>query len=354
MDGVNTRLPPEVAACYEVAGWLGAGAYGEVYRAWSLTQGRRRQKGLVALKRCAGCLDGDDLVTLQRTYREVTVLRQLQHEHIIQLRDLILPTGGTDLYLCFDLMERDLDRAIRGGVLEEAQQARVTCHVLRALKYLHDAQLLHRDVKPSNILVNDDFDAKLCDFGMVRFVGPYPRGLTEYVGMRWYRAPELLLGSHRYGGGVDVWALGCVLGEMTLGRPLLQASSAQEQLELIVGLLLGRPPDEDEVRLSRVASAAALYLVRQCLRLSPDDRPTAHVLLTTSPFLEGHRRSEDDMRWTEQVALPLHDGVVHSAEQYSQGLVDEAARLRAGTCAGCDTDGSNEGGSASSVTLVGA
>mmetsp|Transcript_155918 Transcript_155918/g.499900 ORF Transcript_155918/g.499900 Transcript_155918/m.499900 type:complete len:305 (-) Transcript_155918:161-1075(-) len=300
----------------------------------------QRRRRHVALKRCFGCLDPSDVLTLQRTYREVAVLRQLHHRHIVALRGAVLPEACSDLYLSFDVVDADLERTIRTSELTERQQGRITCHVLRALAYLHCSMLVHRDVKPSNILVSKSGRATLCDFGLVRYVGPYPRALTEYVGMRWYRAPELLLGSRRYSGGVDVWSLGCVVGEMPLGRPLLQGCSAVEQLALIVGLLLGRPPDEDEADIAgvepeaveaflrtqpagepldrRLAGAAAgsadvVAFVRSCLALSPSSRPSARDLLTTHPFLARHRLHSDDVSFMEHVSLSLRDDVVDTS-----------------------------------------
>lgn len=98
---------------------------------------------------------------------------------------------------------------------------------------MHSADLLHRDIKPSNLLLNSDCHVKLCDFGLCRNIaetaGPQPH-LTDYVATRWYRAPEILLGSPRYTKGVDMWAVGCILGEMLSGRPTFPGTSTMNQV----------------------------------------------------------------------------------------------------------------------------
>ena len=108
----------------------------------------------------------------------------------------------------------------------------VTYQLLKALKYVHSARLLHRDVKPSNVLVDAGCAIKLCDFGLCRSLaseggataaagGPEdPAPLTDYVATRWYRGPEILVGSRRYTEGIDLWSVGCILGEMFRGRPV--------------------------------------------------------------------------------------------------------------------------------------
>uniref|UniRef100_A0A7S4VQ73 Protein kinase domain-containing protein n=1 Tax=Alexandrium monilatum TaxID=311494 RepID=A0A7S4VQ73_9DINO len=343
-------LPCEVERRFRVTGLLGEGAYGTVLCAVQ----RKRPHDRVALKRCGGCIDAPDALTLQRIYREVVVLRQLRHDNIVALRDLVLPADGPDVYLVLDAMPLDLERAIRLAVLRTVEQyRRVTVETLRALKYLHAAHLLHRDLKPSNILVDAGGHAKLCDFGLVRLIGLYSRCLTAYVGMRWYRAPELLLGSTRYGTGVDIWALGCVVGEMLLGRPLLMGASVEDQLGLTMGLVFGRRSAEEEVDISGMPEAAAqlaavqplgqvleaklhgqdpdcapaVDLVRSCLRISPDDRPSTRELLRHA-FLQRLRDDADDLLWSEPVELPLPDSCLHDPDKYLTALEGEAHIVR--------------------------
>ena len=109
---------------------------------------------------------------------------------------------------------------------------------------MHSAELLHRDLKPANILLNSDCLVKVADFGLVRSVAQKDDSttpvLTEYVATRWYRAPEILLGSHTYTKGVDMWSLGCILGEILMGKPIFPGTSTLNQLDRILSFT-GRP-----------------------------------------------------------------------------------------------------------------
>lgn len=132
--------------------------------------------------------------------------------------------------------------------------------LLRGLKYIHSASVLHRDLKPPNVLVNAKCDLAICDFGLARGVSyeSYAEGqLTEYVVTRWYRAPELLCECKSYGPAVDVWSVGCIMGEVLARRPILQGSSTNQQLQLIIQLL-GTP---DESALSSIESEAARSVI---------------------------------------------------------------------------------------------
>ena len=127
--------------------------------------------------------------------------------------------------MTFDHMETDLHAVIRANILEEIHKKYIVYQLLKALKYMHSGDLLHRDIKPSNLLLNSDCHVKVCDFGLCRSVAECQTtstALTDYVATRWYRAPEILLGSPIYTKGVDMWAVGCILGEMLGGKPVFQ------------------------------------------------------------------------------------------------------------------------------------
>lgn len=127
-------------------------------------------------------------------------------------------------------METDLHAVIRAGILEEIHKQYIIYQSMKALKYLHSGELIHRDLKPSNILLNSECLAKLADFGLARSVamsegdGCLPI-MTEYVATRWYRAPEILLGSTKYTKAVDMWSIGCILGELIIGKALFPGTS---------------------------------------------------------------------------------------------------------------------------------
>ncbi len=158
-------------------------------------------------------------------------------------------------------MSTDLYHAIYDGLLEESHRKYILYQLLLALHYLHSARLLHRDLKPSNILLSPTCHLKLCDFGLVRHLGDEEEGtvMTEGVATRWYRAPELLLGSHCYNEKVDMWSVGCILAEMLTKSPLFNCNSTISQLERVLQVT-GRPSWEEMEEVGTQGSA----VIRQC------------------------------------------------------------------------------------------
>jgi mitogen-activated protein kinase 15 len=184
-----------------------------------------------------------------------------------------------DIYLVFEYMETDLHAVLRANILEDIHKRYIMYQLFRSLKYLHSAQLLHRDVKvrpsslplhavrllhlftdhvavlqPSNLLLNCECLLKLADFGLARSLADLQgesmnnAQLTDYVATRWYRAPEILLGSHKYTFGVDMWSCGCILGELLTGRPIFPGKSTMNQLDLIFEVT-GVPSPEEASRI---------------------------------------------------------------------------------------------------------
>ena len=145
-------------------------------------------------------------------------------------------------------METDVHNVICEGLLQDVHKRYIVYQVLVALKYLHSAELVHRDLKPSNLLLNSDCLTKICDFGLIRSVAKAEKDegpvLTEGVATRWYRAPEVLLGSKDYNQQADMWSLGCIIAEIYLQKPLLPGTSILNQLERILAIT-GRPNATD-------------------------------------------------------------------------------------------------------------
>lgn len=142
---------------------------------------------------------------------------------------MIRAENDRDIYLVFDFMETDLHAVIRAKILEEVHNQYIIYQCLKSLKYMHSAHLLHRDLKPSNLLLNSDCHVKVADFGLARSLDVTDPDntplLTDYVATRWYRAPEILLGSNKYTTGVDMWSLGCILAELIKGKPVFPGTS---------------------------------------------------------------------------------------------------------------------------------
>jgi mitogen-activated protein kinase 15 len=235
---MSEEIDKNVRRRFNVEGRLGKGAYGIVWAATEIRTGRR-----VALKKCFDAFR--NATDAQRTYREIMYLQQLAgHDSIIRMQHVIRAENNKDIYLTFDHLETDLHAVIRANILEDIHKKYIIYQLLKALKFMHSGELLHRDIKPSNLLLNADCKAKLCDFGLCRSVGaPSPQQhqqhgavpvLTDYVATRWYRSPEILLGSTIYSKGVDMWAVGCILGEMLLGKPLFPGSSTLDQLQKVM------------------------------------------------------------------------------------------------------------------------
>ena len=217
-----------------------------------------------------------DLPDTKRLVRELCLLRQLRHPHLVGLYDVLRPERllyMEDIYLVMDLMETDLHRVVHSTqTLTDEHVAHFMRQIFRALKYLHSAHVLHRDLKPSNILVTSTCDLKVCDLGLARFVD-YSQAtpqqtvggtvecfveLTEYVVTRWYRAPEILLDGCRYDKPSDLWSAGCILAELLGRKPLFPGSSTTNQLNKIFHVL-GTPDAAYTTRIYKEAAQKWVY-----------------------------------------------------------------------------------------------
>merc|ERR1712100_873787 len=220
------------------------GAYGIVWKAID-----KRSKEVVAMKKIFDAFQ--NATDAQRTFREIMYLQEIAgQENIIRLQNVLKAENDKDIYLVFDYMETDLHAGIRANILEEIHKQYVIYQALKALKFMHSADLVHRDLKPSNLLLNEECLLKVADFGLARSMAAMRKNeesasvLTDYVATRWYRAPEILLGSTCYTKAVDIWSVGCILGEMLCGKPIFPGSSTMNQLDKILEVT-GKPTKED-------------------------------------------------------------------------------------------------------------
>lgn len=202
---------------------LGEGTYGVVYKAIDTKTGQT-----VAIKkiRLGKQKEGVNFTAL----REIKLLKELKDPNIIELIDTFPHKGN--LHLVFKFMETDLEAVIRDRniFLSPADIKSYLQMTLKGLAYCHKKWVLHRDMKPNNLLIGSNGQLKLADFGLARIFGSPDRRFTHQVFARWYRAPELLFGTKQYGSGVDIWAAACIFAELLLRRPFLQGSSDIDQL----------------------------------------------------------------------------------------------------------------------------
>lgn len=239
---------------------IGRGAYGVVCSALN-----SETNELVAIKKI--CNVFDNKVDAKRTYRELRLLRHMDHENVVAIKDVMPPPRRhdfEDVYVAYELMDTDLNQVIRSRqALTEEHCQYFLYQILRGLKYIHSANVLHRDLKPGNLLINANCDLKICDFGLARTMSSSDSNfMTEYVVTRWYRAPELLLNSADYTGAIDVWSVGCIYMELLNHQPLFPGKDYVHQLRSIVELI-GLPNDSD---LDFVKSENARRYLRQLPR----------------------------------------------------------------------------------------
>jgi serine/threonine protein kinase len=223
---------------------IGAGAYGLLCAATD-----KRDNTTVAVKKIKDAFE--DAIDCKRTLREVRLLQHFAHENVLNLRDIMLPPAGMisdwkDIYLVLELMDTDLHYIIHSKQsLTDDHIQYFIYQILRGLKAIHSAKVLHRDLKPNNLLVNKNCDLKICDFGLARGVDDScSQQLTEYVVTRWYRAPELLVENATYDQGIDIWSVGCILAECLGRKALLPGKDYLQQLRLIIETL-GQPSSAD-------------------------------------------------------------------------------------------------------------
>ncbi|KAL0026283.1 hypothetical protein WJX77_008174 [Trebouxia sp. C0004] len=295
---------------YEVMEVVGEGAYGVVLKCRNKETG-----GVVAVKKFKE--SDDDEVVRKTTLREVKMLRSLRHDNIVTLLEAF--RRKQKLYLVFEYIEKNLLEVLEDSqsCLTPTQVQHYMYQLVKAVAWCHDNKIIHRDIKPENLLINPFVhpgDAsvgqlKLCDFGFARQLPSNNGSITDYVSTRWYRAPELLLGSSHYGKEVDMWAVGCIMGELIDGQPLFPGDSDIDQLFVIQKLLgplttqqtdmfmrnqrfagLKFPdmhrPETLERRFARHLDAEAMSFLTSLLQMPAHQRATAKTCLA-HPYLHG-------------------------------------------------------------------
>lgn len=297
---------------------LGEGTYATVYK------GRNRATGtLVALKEIN--LDSEE-GTPSTAIREISLMKDLKHPNIINLYDVIHTENK--LTLVFEYLDRDLKKYMdihgNNGALEPAVVKSFMYQLLKGIDFCHQNRVLHRDLKPQNLLTNSKGELKIGDFGLARAFGIPVNTFSSEVVTLWYRAPDVLMGSRNYSTSIDMWSAGCILAEMFIGRPLFPGSSNEDQLMKIFKVM-GTPNERTWPGVSRLPNyrpnfdvyipqdlrsiipnidPLALNLLNGLLQMKPENRISASQALQHPWFqeynLQGVPQQQPDLQHQQQ------------------------------------------------------
>ncbi|ODM16616.1 hypothetical protein SI65_08123 [Aspergillus cristatus] len=294
------------------------GSYGWVSRAKDITSGE-----VVALKKLKmeNSPDGFPVTGL----REIQTLLEARHQNVVYLCEVVIGNKVDDVFLVMDFLEHDL-KTLLDDMREPFLPSEIKTlllQVLSGLDFLHSQWIMHRDLKSSNLLLNNRGEIKIADFGMARYYGDPPPQLTQLVVTLWYRSPELLLGAEKYGTEIDMWSIGCIFGELLTKEPLLQGKNEVDQVSKIFALT-GPPtqqtwpgfrslPNAKSLKLPSISSApsgnppllprtkfpfltnAGLHLLSSLLALNPSSRPSTQECLSHPYFREDPRPKPKEM-----------------------------------------------------------
>ncbi|KAF2115850.1 kinase-like domain-containing protein [Lophiotrema nucula] len=299
---------------FETLNHIEEGSYGWVSRAKETATGE-----VVALKKVKMDYLGDGFPIT--ALREISVLQKARHKNVVDLKEVVMGDGLDEVVLVMEFLEHDL-KTLQEDMPEPFLASEVKTllrQLASAVDFLHENHIMHRDLKTSNILLNNRGALKLADFGMARIIPPPNAPLTQLVVTLWYRAPELLLGTTSYGTEVDMWSIGCIFGELLAKEPILQGKNEVDELSRIFELC-GLPNDKTWPEFYRLPNAKSLKLPRDpknpgsairlkfpfltnagtellttLLSLNPDHRPTAKEMLAHPYFSENPKPKPAEM-----------------------------------------------------------
>ncbi|KDO21222.1 CMGC/CDKL protein kinase [Saprolegnia parasitica CBS 223.65] len=295
---------------YENLGTIGEGTYGVVLKC------RHKETGqIVAIKKFK---ESDEDEQVRKTaMREIRILKQLKHENIVNLIEVFRRKGK--LYLVFEYVEKTILEEIEKNPegLEPHAIRSLMWQLIRAIHYCHEHNIIHRDIKPENLLVSKNGVLKLCDFGFARTLAAAGAKYTDYVSTRWYRAPELLVGDVSYGKAVDIWAVGCMLAEITTGLPLFPGDSDIDQLYHIMKCL-GRITSRQQELFRKNSLYVGVKLPEVTSVETLEDR-FPQLDKVAIDFLHQTVQDEPLDRWTCSELLE-HPFVAEGAELFEQQL----------------------------------
>jgi serine/threonine protein kinase len=292
----------EVFGRFQIVEKLGEGTYGKVYKAVSKETG-----GFFALKKIRIVYEEEGVPGT--AIREVSLLKECDHPNVIKLHEVV--SNPSALYLVFDFLDMDLRVYLRrfGAFTESSLLRSSSCQCFSGVEYCHGHRVLHRDLKPQNVLIDvQNHHLKLADFGLARAFSVPLRAYTHEVVTLWYRAPEILLGQSKYANPIDIWSLGCIVAEMATAQALFPGDSEIDTIFKIFARL-GTPTEEVWPGVSQLRDFkqdfpkwhdthlidvrtngpglgdSGIDLLQLCLQFNPVDRPSARRLLV-HPFFD--------------------------------------------------------------------
>ncbi|KDR85149.1 hypothetical protein GALMADRAFT_260848 [Galerina marginata CBS 339.88] len=305
--------PSRSVYSYERLNQIEEGSYGVVFRA------RDKQSGdIVALKKLK--LDEEKNGFPITALREIYALMSCRHENVVGIREVVVGDTLTQVFVVMDFIEHDLKSllTVMPSPFLQSEIKTLMLQLLSAVNHCHDNWILHRDLKTSNLLMNNRGTIKVADFGLARRYGDPVGvgGLTQLVVTLWYRAPEILMGATTYSTAIDMWSVGCIFAELLLKEPLFQAQGELELLSMIFKLL-GPPtnnswPDYSSLPLAKTISlpspqphqfrqkfqyltSAGLDLLISMLTYDPELRITAADALHHPYFAESPLPKHPDL-----------------------------------------------------------
>uniref|UniRef100_A0A2P2HXQ5 Cyclin-dependent kinase 5 homolog n=2 Tax=Hirondellea gigas TaxID=1518452 RepID=A0A2P2HXQ5_9CRUS len=272
---------------YERLEKIGEGTYGTVFKAKN-----RETQEIVALKRVR--LDTDNTGIPASALREIVFLKELHHRNIIRLLDVLHNPADHRLTLVFEHCDQDLKRYFDclNGEIDADIVKSYMYQVLLGLDFCHSKNILHRDLKPQNLLINKNGDIKLADFGLARAFGIPVRCYSSEVVTLWYRPPDVLYGANLYNTSIDMWSAGCIFAELAnAGRPLFPGNDVEDQLKRIFKLL-GTPTEESWPDMCTLPDykpmpqyQTTISLSQVCPKLPSKGRDVLQRLLVCNPSL---------------------------------------------------------------------
>lgn len=226
---------------YEKIGRISEGSFGVVFQAKEKTTGE-----IVAIKKIK--IDQNQEGFPLTSIREINILKRLNHPNIVHLKEICFGSNNQMAFMIMDHIDHDLGNILKHLSSKENKLtiSEIKCimiQLLKGMEYLHDNWVIHRDLKPKNLLLSSKGELKICDFGMARTFGDPLGKYTNLVITLWYRPPEILLGEKEYSTAVDMWSIGCIFAELLTRTPLFQGDGEIGQLQSIFDLL-GVPTED--------------------------------------------------------------------------------------------------------------